>query len=43
MAALLSGSSRLLGVWATEFISLRKEEEFLKWRALEHPEWVKKN
>lgn len=28
------------GVWAPEFNSLRKEEEFLKWRASEHPEWV---
>lgn len=31
------------GVWSPEFTSLRNEEEFLKWRALEHPEWVDKN
>lgn len=31
------------GVWAPEFNSLRKEEEFQKWRASEHPEWVDKN
>jgi RNA polymerase sigma-70 factor (ECF subfamily) len=27
------------GVWAPEFLSLRKEEEFLKWRAEQHPHW----
>ena len=30
------------GIWADEFTSLRKEEEFLKWRASEHPEWDEK-
>jgi RNA polymerase sigma-70 factor (ECF subfamily) len=30
------------GIWSPEFTSLRKEEEFLKWRAQEHPEWVDK-
>jgi len=28
------------GIWAPEFTSLRKEDEFLKWRASEHPEWA---
>jgi len=27
------------GVWADAFTRLRKEEEFLKWRSSEHPEW----
>lgn len=27
------------GVWSAEFLSLRKEEEFLKLRAAAHPEW----
>ena len=30
------------GIWADQFTSLRKEEEFLKWRATEHPEWDEK-
>ena len=30
------------GIWSTEFLSLRKEEEFQRWRASEHPEWVDK-
>jgi RNA polymerase sigma-70 factor (ECF subfamily) len=30
------------GVWADEFTGLRKEEEFLKWRSAEHPEWDEK-
>jgi len=31
------------GIWSREFTDLRKEEEFLKWRAMEHPEWDDKN
>ncbi|MFY9570559.1 MAG: sigma factor-like helix-turn-helix DNA-binding protein, partial [Blastocatellia bacterium] len=31
------------GVWALEFLRLRKEKEFQEWRASEHPEWVEKN
>ena len=27
------------GVWSPEFLSLRKEEEFLKWREQNHPHW----
>jgi RNA polymerase sigma-70 factor (ECF subfamily) len=27
------------GVWSPEFVSLRKEEEFLKWRERTHPHW----
>ena len=27
------------GVWSPEFLSLRKEEEFLEWRARNHPDW----
>ncbi|MFY9609368.1 MAG: RNA polymerase sigma factor [Blastocatellia bacterium] len=27
------------GVWSAEFLSLRKEEEFLKWRERSHPHW----
>jgi RNA polymerase sigma-70 factor (ECF subfamily) len=27
------------GVWSVEFLSLRKEEEFLKWRGQSHPHW----
>ena len=27
------------GVWSVEFLSLRKEEEFLKWREQSHPHW----
>ena len=27
------------GVWSPEFLSLRKEEEFLEWRAQSHPHW----
>jgi RNA polymerase sigma-70 factor (ECF subfamily) len=30
------------GIWSPEFTGLRKEEEFRKWRASEHPEWVDK-
>lgn len=30
------------GIWAPAFTSLRKEKEFLEWRASEHPEWVDK-
>jgi hypothetical protein len=30
------------GVWADAFTRLRKEEEFLKWRSSEHPEWDEK-
>ncbi len=31
------------GVWAPEFNRLRREEEFVKWRASQHPEWVDKD
>lgn len=27
------------GVWSPEFVGLRKEEEFLKWREQSHPHW----
>jgi RNA polymerase sigma-70 factor (ECF subfamily) len=27
------------GVWSPEFLSLRREEEFLKWREQSHPHW----
>jgi len=30
-------------IWSREFTDLRKEEEFLKWRPMEHPEWDDKN
>lgn len=30
------------GVWSSEFTALRREDEFLKWQAAEHPEWVEK-
>ncbi|HSB12337.1 MAG TPA: sigma-70 family RNA polymerase sigma factor [Blastocatellia bacterium] len=30
------------GVWSPEFLSLRNEEEFLRWQASQHPEWVDK-
>lgn len=31
------------GVWSPEFTRLRKDDEFLRWRSREHPEWVDKN
>ncbi len=27
------------GVWSPEFLRIRKEEEFLRWRAEQHPHW----